>query len=317
MAMMDKANGVPSPVGILPLIHVKHILFGNKLVSIPFFDLGGVLADNEEIEKSLLFEAAKLGRNLGVSSIEFRQTEPLSCMKWNNKDILAMGNELRPMRCISRSHKVRMLLQLPGSSDALMKSFKAKLRSQIKVPVKAGLKTKIGGYELLDDFYKVFLVNMRDLGSPVHSKQLLQNVIKEFSNEGKIVVVYKENKPLACSFLLGYRNVLENPWASSLRKYGHLSPNMLLYWTMLEYGADHGYSYFDFGRSSIGEGTFKFKEQWGAIPMPLNWQYLIFDGNISSLDEKSKFEGAVNIWKNLPVNVTRIIGPQLRKYIAL
>ena len=31
-------------VGILPLIHIKQFLFGNSLISIPFCDLGGVLA---------------------------------------------------------------------------------------------------------------------------------------------------------------------------------------------------------------------------------------------------------------------------------
>ena len=31
------------------------------------------------------------------------------------------------------------------------------------------------------------------------------------------------------------------------------------------------YAFFDFGRSSEGEGTYKFKKQWGAKPTPLVW----------------------------------------------
>jgi len=38
-------------VGILPLVHLKHFFFGNSLISIPFFDLGGILAGDEETEK--------------------------------------------------------------------------------------------------------------------------------------------------------------------------------------------------------------------------------------------------------------------------
>lgn len=73
-----------------------------------------------------------------------------------------------------------MLLDLPESSEILMKYFKAKLRSQIKKPLKEGLKPKVGGIELLYDFYKVFSINMRDLGSPVHSQKLMRIVFEEF-----------------------------------------------------------------------------------------------------------------------------------------
>jgi len=212
-----------------------------------------------------------------------------------------------------------MLLELPESSDTLMKSFKAKLRSQIKKPLKEGLSSKVGGLELLDDFYEVFLVNMRDLGSPVHSKKLMKNVLEEFPNKARIVIVYKENLPLACSLVIGFKDTLENPWASALREHSRLSPNMLLYWTMLEYACDKGYAYFDFGRSSPGEGTYKFKQQWGAKPNPLNWHYISLKGKSvdTETSEASKFDKAVQYWTKLPLSVTKIIGPMLRKHIGL
>ena len=77
-------------------------------------------------------------------------------------------------------HKVRMVMELPESSDELMNSFKSKLRSQIRKPIKEGVETRIGQTELLDDFYHVFAINMKDLGSPVHSKRLFHNILKEF-----------------------------------------------------------------------------------------------------------------------------------------
>ncbi len=228
-------------------------------------------------------------------------------------------NKLSAMTCFTRSHKVRMLLNLPESSEVLMKSFKSKLRSQIKKSVKEGLKAKIGNLELLDDFYKVFLINMRDLGSPVHSKKLMRNVLNEFPDKAKIVMVYKEDQPVACSMIVGFKDILENPWASALRQYSRLSPNMLLYWTMIEYASDNGYSCFDFGRSSPDEGTYKFKKQWGAKPEPLHWHYI--SSNSQPIDEetseKSKFDKAIRYWQKLPVVITRIIGPPIRKHIGL
>ena len=64
-----------SIVGILPLVHMRHFLFGNKLVSIPFFDMGGILADNEQASSALLNEAKAIGRKLKVESIELRHTQ--------------------------------------------------------------------------------------------------------------------------------------------------------------------------------------------------------------------------------------------------
>jgi FemAB-related protein (PEP-CTERM system-associated) len=232
-----------------------------------------------------------------------------------------MSKELSAMNWVfqTRSHKVRMLLDLPESFEILMKSFKAKLRSQIKKPLKEGLGSRIGTVELLENFYDVFCINMRDLGSPVHSKKLMRNVLEEFPDESKIVMVRKDDQPLACSLVIGFKDTLENPWASALREYSRLNPNMLLYWTMLEYACENGYACLDFGRSSPDEGTYKFKEQWGAKPMPLPWHYISLDGQPidEETPEKSKFEKAIRYWQKLPVSVTKVVGPMIRKHIGL
>ena len=304
-------------VGILPLVHLKHFLFGNSLVSMPFFDLGGILADDEKIEKKLLSEAITLGKELDVSYIELRHIKSLRCI--SKITSTSTSNMNSSLTYITTSHKKRMLLDLPASSELLMKSFKSKLRSQIRKPIKEGLKPKIGGLELLKDFYDVFSTNMRDLGSPVHSRNLIRCVLEEFPESAKIVVVYKDDKPMACSTIIGFKFTLENPWSSALRKWSSLSPNMLLYWSMLEYACDHDFTCFDFGRSSQDEGTYKFKEQWGAKPTPFHWHYISLNGNsiAGKTLEKSKFETAIKFWQKLPVQITKIIGPRIRKHIGL
>jgi serine/alanine adding enzyme len=299
-----------SVAGILPLVSMKHFLFGNRLVSIPFFDLGGIIADDLETEKALLNEAAKLGKDLRAGQVELRNIFPLE----------AIEKEIRWQEItLTRSHKVRMLLELPKSPEILMKSLKSKLRSQIRLPIKEGLTSKIGGLELLDEFYEVFTVNMRDLGSPVHSRKIMKSVLEKFTPKSRIVIVSKENRPLAGSLVVGFKDTLENPWASALREYSRLGPNMLLYWTMLEYACSQGYRFFDFGRSTPDEGTYHFKEQWGATPQPLNWQYITLNGKPVDADqsEKSKFDRAIEYWKKLPVPVTRVLGPLIRKHISL
>ena len=320
----DHGNLSNCLVGILPLVHLKHFLFGNSLISMPFFDMAGILADDEKVEKALFSEAIRLGCQLNADTIELRHAEPLPWTTNSSQSSVhrlpaPKGYQLSGLSCTIRTHKVRMLLELPDSSEALIKSFKSKLRSQIRKPIREGFKAKIGGDELVDDFYHVFSINMRDLGSPVHSKKFMQNVLVEFPGRAKIIIVYKKEEAVACSLVVGFRDILENPWASALRKYSRSAPNMLLYWTMLEYACDNGYNYFDFGRSTPGEGTYKFKEQWGAKSKPLHWYYASLNGkSISGVStEKSRFDRAIYYWQKIPVPVTKIIGPMIRKYIGL
>lgn len=300
-------------IGILPLIHLKHFVFGNSLISMPFFDYGGILANTIKIEEELLVAALRLGKELGANNIELRHISPLSCL-----NIYNMKDEASTWKLSTRSHKVRMILKLPENEQMLMESFKSKLRNQIKRPIKEGCTTNIGTFELLDNFYKVFSTNMRDLGSPVHSKEFFRLVLSEF-NCAKINVVVKEKKVLSASIIFSFNNTLYNPWSSSLRKYSRLSPNMLLYWTMLEFASKGRYQAFDFGRSTQGESTYNFKRQWGATPINLNWHYFSIYNHIKPIDQKDNFlfQKAVIYWQKLPVTVTTAIGPSIRKYIGL
>ena len=298
-----------SLTGVLPLVHMKSRLFGNNLYSMPFADLGGVLADDENIEAALINKACEIASEQGVSALELRQVKPLSDVEQTEYS--------KQDRSID---KVRMLLDLPETADQLMTSFKAKLRSQIRRPLKDGLDVKSGGRDLLNDFYRVFVENMRDLGSPVHAKNFIVAVLDNFKSS-RLFLVYKNDNPLACALVLGCRNALFNPWASSLRRYSRMSPNMLLYWSMLEYACDNGFRQFDFGRSTPQEGTYKFKQQWGAVEHPLYWEICSRQepklGVVKSADQKSRFDLATRIWAKMPVRLTRVVGPRLRKNIGL
>ena len=101
---------------------------------------------------------------------------------------------------------------------------------------------------------------------------------------------------------------------SSIRDHSALCPNHLLYWSVIEASVEHGCEVLDFGRSTFGEGTYKFKEQWGAQPVPLHWEYYLCNGT-SALPNigpsNSKFHLAIEVWKRLPLAVANRLGPAL------
>lgn len=52
--LIAKENGVIK--GVLPLFLMRSVIFGKKLVSVPFAPYGGVCADSETVEKALIDE---------------------------------------------------------------------------------------------------------------------------------------------------------------------------------------------------------------------------------------------------------------------
>lgn len=285
-------------VGVFPLVHIKSLLFGSFLVSLPYLNYGGVVADDKEIEKLLLADAINTAQHLKADFIELRHTQ--------KKDLNLMNKQ----------HKISMFLSLPTDPEMLWKNLDAKVRNQVRKAEKNYLKVAQGKIEKLDDFYSVFSVNMRDLGTPVYSKKFFRNILEAF-DQAKIFIVYSEQKPIAASMVMGLKNRLEIPWASSLRAYNHLCANMFMYWQILKYACESGHAVFDFGRCTPEESTYRFKKQWGAQPVQLNWQYWLANGKpLPEINPHNpKYRTAIKIWQKLPVGVTKLIGPQIVKYI--
>jgi hypothetical protein len=107
------------------------------------------------------------------------------------------------------------------------------------------------------------------------------------------------------------------PWASALSAYNKSSPNMLLYWGLLQMAVHRGMEKFDFGRCTPGEGTHRFKEQWGATPSPLFWygENLVDESSLR-VPHSSGRKILEKTWSRLPLFATDMLGPWVRKYIS-
>lgn len=312
-------------VGIFPTVHVHPPFMKGTIVSLPYCDAGGLLTENYVVAEALFNHTCRYAHKFKIPKIEIRCVPDLhgkfSPFTFNNE--------------ISRTQyskdgafpkKVRMLLKLLENSEVLLDSFKSKLRSQVKKPIRDGLRAKLGGIDLLDDFYAVFAENMRDLGSPVHSKNWLRSVLKHYGNKAKCGVVYMSDQtPAAGGIILCHNRIVSIPWASSLQQYNRSNPNMLLYWTFLQFAADNGYQFFDFGRSTPGEGTYRFKAQWGAMPQDLHWTSWKLGKNsfhscntkgIKNMNARNR-KIAENFIRTIPVAIATFLGSRIRKYISL
>lgn len=293
-------NGGNKILGICPVTAFSSLLFGKFAISLPFVNYGGPLLDDHEDFCLLADYLSRFRLSHKWEYIELRLEEKI--------------DTYIPFK----QHKVTFFLDLPQEEEELWRSFKAKLRSQIRRPLKEGMDTKFGNIELLNDYYYVFSRNMRDLGTPVYTKKFFHNILTTYPTNSFIVVVYDRlHRPIATSFLLKFKDIMEIPWASSLRKYNRYSPNMLLYWESFKLAITEKCRVFDFGRCTPGEGTYRFKKQWGGQECPLFWYYILPKSeDIPQLNPSNpKYKLAIKIWRKLPLFITNSIGPYIIKNI--
>ncbi len=287
-------------VGHVPLALVQSRLFGRFLVSLPYLNSAGVVAENADVAARLIDRAVELADALDVRYLELRHEQP-----WEHRYLTQR-----------LTTKVHMRLPLPASTEELRRQLKSKVRSQVSNGEKRDLSVEWGRHKLLRDFYTVFCHNMRDLGTPVYSQRLFSAILDHFP-DSELCAIYAQHTPVAGALLVhGRQGVTQVPSASSLRQFNHMNANMLMYWHLLQRAVERGQRTFDFGRSTMDSNTFRFKKQWGAEPVPAVWQYYIRHGNAGDMrPENSRYQRMIRIWQKLPVRLTRLVGPQIARGI--
>jgi serine/alanine adding enzyme len=278
--------------GVLPLVNVRSLAFGRFLVSMPYLNAGGPLGDEESV-RALQQAALELGKTRRSRLIEFRCREEL------------------PIDHAPELAKIECTLPLPAQPDALWSALGGKLRSQIRRPQKEGIEVRFGS-DQLDPFFTVFARNMRDLGSPTHPRAFFRAASEELGERVWFGCAYLKGVPVAAGCGLQWRNEIEMTWASSIREYNALAPNMLLYWSFLERAVQQGLGIFNFGRSTPGSGPHRFKMQWGATEQPLYWYRWAQRNDVGPQKEDAAMSLATRIWRHVPIPVANALGSRLR-----
>lgn len=293
------AEGEEGLAGILPLSLVAGPLFGKLLVSSPCANYGGPLAQDQETLRPLVAEAKRIASDLGVRCIEFRTRTPFP----------DSGFETRTL-------KQTFELELPANEEIFYSNLSKKIRAMLRKGDTAGAITRVGGLELLDNFYHVFSGRMRDMGTPVYPKKMFNRLFQLFPEEAKFICVFLNQKPVAGGVLIFDREYAEIPWMASYdREFGFSSGYAVFYQSIRE-AIRHGCSQFDFGPSRNDSGSIFFKKKWGGRPIPLARQYFPVKGGIPDSNPRSrKFSWPTAAWKRLPLWVANGLGPQVVRWI--
>jgi FemAB-related protein (PEP-CTERM system-associated) len=288
--------------GVLPLFEMKSSLFGHFFVSLPFLDYGGILADTPECEAALATAAADLAARRGAHYIELRQSfAAAGCAK---------------TRWQLRQHKSALVIPLNVDAGRHWSGLNSRVRGKVRKAEKSGATFSVGTVEELDDFYRVFSLNMRDLGTPVYSLAFFQNVLR-FAKDAAVLLVRHQGRPVAGAIALCRGELMELPWICSDYSQSSLYVNEYLYWNAIQWACSSRASELNLGRCSTDGGVFRFKMQWNPEVRPLFWYYWLASGiDLPELNPNNpRYALAIRCWKKMPLALANRMGPWIVRNI--
>jgi FemAB-related protein (PEP-CTERM system-associated) len=286
--------------GVLPLFLVRSAIFGRMLVSTPQAAYGGVLSSSDSAERTIVDRAREIARDMQVQFLELRN----------------FRNPVPDDGLLTKDLYVTFRQEFKADLEANMLAIPRKTRAEIREGIKNGLEFKVDEIGP-KDFYNVYARSVRDLGTPVFTRRLIENGKREFGQACKIFSVHWKGKLVSAVWTLFYKDEVVPYYGASLREYNHLAVNNYMYWMLIKYGVENGYRTFDFGRSKKGTGSFDFKKRWGMTMTDLPYQYALV--RKQTMPDTSplnpKFSLAIQTWRNLPLSLTNSIGPLISRHL--
>ncbi len=286
-------------VGVLPLVRVKSLLFGDALVSLPFCVQGGVIADDPRVERALCSEACTLAERLEVDYLELRHTRPVAA-DWPTKSetYVLFRRELSP------------------TVEDNMKAIPRKQRAMVRKGIAAGLVSR--EEDSLTHFLPIYATSVRNLGTPVFPRRYFETLHRVFAPRCRITTVFHGAEAVSAVLSFVYKDSVMPYYGGGLPLARDLKAYDFLYWEVMRTAVERGLRYFDYGRSKRGSGSYSFKKNWGFEPTPLHYQYhLVKQRTLPDRNPNNpKYELAVAAWKKLPLPLANLLGPLVSPYLA-
>jgi len=284
--------------GILPLVHINSLLFGNTLVSIAPCVYGGIVASDNQSYLELDKEACRLADELGVDCLEMRNR--------------VQKNPERPYKELY----VYFRKELDADVEKNFLAIPRKQRAMVRKGIEAGLTSVIDSN--IDRIYHAYSESVRNLGTPVFSKKYFQILKDVFSDQCEVLTVELNGQLIASVMSFYFKDEILPYYGGGTDLARELKGNDFMYWEVMRRAVEKGIKVFDYGRSKIGTGSYSFKKNWGFTPQPLFYEFYLVKStslpDINPLNPKYKF--FIAAWKRLPLAVSQAIGPWLSKDLS-
>jgi FemAB-related protein (PEP-CTERM system-associated) len=278
-------------LGILPMFLIRNIFVKRALISTPFAVYGGILSGSEEVRCGLHEHAVKIGHELGVEYIELRNAYPDQCVIGPNV-----------------SRYVSFSQALVPNEEELLESLPKKTRNMARKALKQPFEMHRGirDVKALD---RIHSRNMRRLGTPNFPRRYFERFLANFGEMADVREVRLNGQVMAVSLNIYFRGDMHTYHAAADTRYNALGPNTFMYFDHLRWAGQNGYASFDFGRCKRGTGVFEFKKHWNTTMRELPYEIVLVNskGLPNFSPTNPRFHLAIEIWKRLPLPVTRAV----------
>ena len=286
-------------VGVLPLAEVRSLIFGHALISLPFFHVAGVAADDDEAAQALQSSAQALGRLIGVGHLELRNPAPRAPL-WPRQELYAGFRK-----------------QLSTDVEANLQAIPRKQRAMLRKGTKNGLTSEIDAG--VERFFPLYAEAMHRHGTPPLPRKYFEALREVFGTAAQVLTVVDANGRAVSSVLSYYFKDEVIPYYAGERvEARELAANDFKYWELMRRACERGARVFDYGRSKQGSGSYEFKRNWGFEPKPLAYEYCLY--KCSGVPENNplnpKYRALIGLWRRLPLSVVNFVGPHLAKALA-
>ncbi|MDR2788921.1 MAG: FemAB family PEP-CTERM system-associated protein [Candidatus Accumulibacter sp.] len=278
--------------GVLPLAHVRSLLFGNALVSLPFAVYGGVAAGSEAAAQALENEAQAIARRLGVDHLELRHFDQRHA-DWPTQDLY-----------------VSFRKAIDPDVEANMRAIPRKQRAMVRKGIKSGLKSDVDGD--VERFFPLYADNVLRHGTPALPKRYFRRLFEVFGQDCEVLTVTDaQGRAISSVLSFRFRDEILPYYAGDDVAARDLAGNDFKYWELMRRSCERGIRVFDYGRSKQGTGSYSFKKNWGFEPRPLYYEYCLYRrGDIPQNNPSNvKFRLFIEAWRRLPIGVANWLGP--------
>lgn len=283
--------------GVLPLAHVKSLLFGNALISTPFCVYGGAVG-RPEARAALEQAACELAERLSVDYLELRNLAPSEVERPKKDLYVTFRKAIDP-------DQEKNLLAIPR-----------KQRAMVRKGIDAGLTSVID--EGVDRLHDIYAQSVRNLGTPVFSKRYFAALCETFGPACEVLTVLHGAEPVSSVMSFYFRDQVLPYYGGGTRAARAVAGNDFLYWELMRRAAERGVRLFDYGRSKVGTGAYGFKKNWGFVPEPLHYEYHLVKAtavpDVNPLNPKYRL--FIEAWKRMPLAVTKLAGPWLARNLG-
>jgi FemAB-related protein (PEP-CTERM system-associated) len=279
--------------GVLPLAEIKSVLFGHKLVSLPFCVYGGIAAETRRAAIALDEAAQALANLRCVDLLEYRSVEQ-RCPAWQHQELYVT------FRKTMHADLERNMLDIPR-----------KQRAMVRKGIKAGLVSEVEGR--VDRFFEAYSASVHRLGTPVFPKRYFEILARVFGPECEVLAITLDRRVVAGVLSFYFRDEVLPYYGGGTALAREVAGNDFMYWEVMRRACERGVRTFDYGRSKRGTGSFDFKRNWGFEPAPLHYDYLLVNGK--RLPDHNplnpKYARFIRMWQRLPLPVANALGPHI------